>query len=219
VLLTAGNVLGMVVGGSLSVLSFVLAALVVPVVGFYLQRDWPELLVAADSLVPPRLRPTVRLRMGEIDRKLAGFVRGQLTMAAVLATLYSAALSAIGLKLAIVVGLVTGFGNLVPYVGTGTGIALASAFCVVDFGVDWHLGAVVATYVGLVASDSVFITPRIVGDKVGLSPAAVIVAVLACGSLFGFAGVLLAVPCAAVLKGVGGVAVEAWRQTRIYRGS
>ena len=113
-------------------------------------------------------------------------------MAAVLSVLYSIALSAIGLKLGVVVGFVTGFGNLVPYVGTRLlGLALSLGFWLVDFGADRHLAFVAITYAMLIATDGLFITPRIVGPRVGLSPAAVIVAVLTFGSLFGFAGVLL----------------------------
>lgn len=218
VLPEAGSVLGALLGGSLSVLSSVLGALVVPVVGFFLLRDWPHALEGAESLVPPRQRPFMRERMAEVDRILGGFVRGQLTMVLVLSVLYSAALSLIGLKLAILVGLLTGLGALIPYVGVATGLALACGFCLVDFGLDCHLAAVVGAYALLLTTDSMFITPRVVGNKVGLSPAAVIVAILACGSLFGFAGVLLAVPSAAVLKAVLRVSVQCWRNTRLYRG-
>jgi len=213
----AGDVVGTLVGGSLSVLSFILAALVVPVVGFFLLRDWPRVIQFVDELVPSRMRPYTRARMREIDRVLGGFVRGQLTMAGVLSILYSTALSIIGLKLAVVVGLATGFGNLVPYVGTSTGILLSVGFCLVDFGADYHLALVVGTFALLVATDSLFITPRVVGPRVGLSPAAVIVAVLTCGSLFGFGGVLLAVPSAAILKVVLRTLVETWRRTAPYQ--
>lgn len=205
-----------ILGGSLSVLSFLLGAFIVPVVAFFLLRSWPDIVSGAASLVPTLQRPAFEARMLAVDRMLGGFIRGQLIMAVVLSLLYSTALSIIGLKLAIVVGLATGFGNLVPYVGTATGVVLASAFCLVDFGPDYHLLLVVVTYAVLVTADSIFITPRIVGDKVGLSPAAVIVAVSACGALFGFAGVLLAVPSAAILKLVAGVCVQAWRQSRWY---
>lgn len=213
----AWGVVSAIVGGSLSALSFVLGAFVIPVVGFYVLRDWPGIVSGCQSLVPARHLPTVRRRMDEIDLKLSSFVRGQLTMAAVLSALYSIVLSVIGLKLAVVVGLVTGIGNLVPYVGVGTGMLLASVFCVVDFGFDYHLVLVLGAFATLLAADGVFITPRIVGDKVGLSPAAVIVSVMACGAVFGFAGVLFAVPCAAVAKGVAGISVEAWKQSRTYR--
>ncbi len=213
----AGSIVGVVLGKSLSALSFVLGALVIPVVGFYLLRGWPNVKRGVDELIPPKQRPQFRERMAEVDRMLGGFIRGQLTMAAVLSMLYSGALSLIGLKLAVVVGLVTGFGNLVPYVGTATGVTLASAFCLIDFGVDYHLALVLGTFVVLVATDSMFITPRVVGNRVGLSPAAVIVAVLACGSLFGFAGVLLAVPSAAILKVVAKVSVDVYRQGRVYQ--
>jgi predicted PurR-regulated permease PerM len=217
VLPKAGDVVSTVVGGSLSVLSFILGALVVPVVGFFLLRGWPQIVQSADGLVPSRQRPFVRTRMREIDRVLSGFVRGQLTMAGVLSVIYSSALTLIGLKLAVVVGLATGFGNLVPYVGTSTGVLLSVSFCLVDFGVDYHLALVLGTFAVLVACDSLFITPRIVGPRVGLSPAAVIVAVLTCGSLFGFGGVLLAVPSAAVLKVVFRTLADTWRRSRTFR--
>jgi len=213
----AGSVVGTIVGGSLSVLSFVLGGLVIPVVGFFLLRGWPALVSGADDLIPSRQRPFIRARMRDIDRVLSGFVRGQLTMAATLSLLYSTVLSIIGLKLAVVVGLVTGFGNLVPYVGTSTGILLSVGFCLVDFGADRHLAMVLGTYAALIAADSLFITPRVVGPRVGLSPAAVIVSVLACGSLFGFGGVLLAVPSAAVLKVVARTLVETWRRSRTFQ--
>lgn len=219
VLPNAGSVVGIIASGSMSVLSFVLSALIIPVVGFYLLRGWPNVKAGALVLVPEKQRPTVVARMTDVDTMLGGFIRGQLTMAALLSVLYSGALSLIGLKLAIVVGLLTGIGNLVPYVGIGTGFALAAGFCFVDFGLDYHLILVFVTYASLLAADGVFITPRVVGDKVGLSPAAVIVAVLACGSMFGFAGVLLAVPVAAILKLVARIMVNVYRHTRFYRES
>jgi predicted PurR-regulated permease PerM len=215
---TAGSLVGTVVGGSLSALSFVGGALVVPVVGFSLLRSWPRLGAFARSLVPPAYREVMRGRTGELDRMLSGFVRGQLTMAAVLSVLYSGALSLVGVKLAVVVGLVTGIGNLVPYLGTVTGLTLAVVSCLVDFGPDIHSLLVVGAFGAIATADSLVLTPRIVGDRVGLPPAAVIVAVVVSGTLFGFAGVLLAVPLAAFLKLAGGVLVEAWRQSERYIG-
>lgn len=212
----AGSAFGKIVGGSLSVASFLVAALIVPVVGFFLLRSWPRTVERAQSLVPPRFRDTVTDRMHAVDRMLGGYIRGQFTLSSVLSVLYAVALSAIGLKLALVVALVTGFGNLVPYVGTSIGVALAVGFTLVDFGFDHHLLLVVGTYVVLGVAEGVFISPRIVGDRVGLSPASVIVAVMACGALFGFAGVLLAVPVAAVLKLVLSVGEQAWRQSDAF---
>lgn len=213
----AAGMLRVVLGQSLSLLSFVIGAFVVLLVGMTLLERWPEALRAADALVPPRQRSVFRARMAEVDRVLGGFVRGQLTLAAVLAGIYSVVLSLIGLKLGVVAGLATGFGNLVPYAGTTLGIVLASGFCLVDFGVDRHLALVALTFAVVVAADQLFLTPRIVGNRVGLAPAAVIVAVLACGSLFGFAGVLLAVPSAALLRLVGGVLLQCHRQSRYFR--
>lgn len=217
ILPSAGGVVTTVVGGSLSVVSWVVGAFIVPVVGFYLLKDWPEVVSTTASLVPSKQRPVFKERMQEIDRVLNGFIRGQLTMAMVLSILYSAGMSLVGLKLGIVVGLVTGFGNLIPYVGTSCGVLVAVVSCLVDFGVDYHLALVLGMFGAIVIADSVFITPRIVGNRVGLSPAAVIVAVMTCGSLFGFGGVLLAVPATAILKVVIRVLTQLYRDSRMYR--
>lgn len=213
---SAGRIIGSVLGGSFSLLSVLLPALVVPMVGFSMLRGWPDRVRQVRSLVPPAHRAVWDRHMRAVDVTLAGFVRGQLTMAAVLSFLYSTVLSLVGLKLAVVVGLVTGLGNLVPYVGTALGLLLSTAFCIFDFGVDYHLAMVIGAFALLLALDSVFITPRIVGNRVGLSPSAVILSVMLCGALFGFAGVLLAVPTAAVLRRVLVVATEAYRQSRLF---
>jgi predicted PurR-regulated permease PerM len=210
---TAGSFIGTLVGGSLSALAFLGGALVVPVVGFTLLQYWPQLGAFARSLVPPDHRDVFGERTRALDRMLSGFIRGQLTMAAVLSVLYSGALSLVGVKLAVVVGLVTGIGNLVPYLGTVIGLTLAIVSCLVDFGPDVHSVLVVGAFGAIATADSLVLTPRIVGDRVGLPPAAVIVAVLVAGTLFGFAGVLLAVPLAAFFKLAGGVLAEAWRQS------
>ena len=215
---TAGSLLGTVVGGSLSALTVLAGALVVPVVGFTFLQRWPQLGAFLRGLVPPAHRDVVGQRTRQLDRMLGGFVRGQLTMAAVLSVLYSGALSLVGVKLAVVVGIVTGVGNLVPYLGTVTGLTLAVVSCLVDFGPDVHSLLVVVAFGTIATTDSIVLTPRIVGDRVGLPPAAVIVAVLVSGTLFGFAGVLLAVPLAAFFKVAGGVLVEAWRQSEAYEG-
>lgn len=212
----AGSAFGKIIGGSLSIASFVVAALIIPVVGFFLLQSWPQTLARAKALVPPRHREVVIERMASVDRMLGGFIRGQLTLSTVLSVLYAVVLSVIGLKLALVVALITGFGNLVPYVGTSIGVALAVGFTLVDFGIDAHLGFVVGAYVVLGVAESVFISPRIVGDRVGLSSGVVIVAVMTCGALFGFAGILLAVPAAAVLKLVAQVAEQAWTSSRTF---
>lgn len=212
----AGGMVGTVVGGSLSLLAGVMGALVVAVVGFSLVSAWPRMREKARDLVPPKLRERFLSRMGAIDRMLGGFVRGQLIVVVFLATTYSILLSLLGLKLAVVAGIVTGVSNLVPYLGTIFGMLLASVFCLVDFGLDHRVVLVILTFIAVSNTDALFVTPRVVGNRVGLPPAAVIVAILALGSLLGFAGVLLAVPTAATLLMVARVLLGVYRRSRFY---
>jgi predicted PurR-regulated permease PerM len=217
VLPNAGTLVSTLVGSSLSAVSWMLSSLVVPVVGYYLLKGWPRVVSHVNLLIPTRQRPLIREHMKEVDLVLNGFIRGQLTMAVVLATIYTGGMTLAGLKLAVVIGVITGFGNLVPYVGTATGLSLAVISCLVDFGVDYHLAVVVLVFIAIVATDSILITPRIVGDRVGLSPASVIISVLTCGTVFGFGGVLLAVPTVAILKIVGRVVMSVYKESRVYR--
>jgi predicted PurR-regulated permease PerM len=211
---TAGGLVGMLVGGSLSLLA---GLLVVPVVGFTLLGRWPELRAFVARHVPPAQRGVFSAGAREVDAMLGGFVRGQLFMATLLSCLYAGALSLVGVRLAVVVGLVTGIGNLVPYLGTATGLALAIVSCLVDFGADVHALLVVAAF-GIVATlDSLVLTPRIVGDRVGLPPAAVIVVVMLGGTLFGFAGVLLAIPLGAIARLSFAALLDAWRRSEAFR--
>jgi predicted PurR-regulated permease PerM len=137
---------------------------------------------------------------------------------AVLSVLYSIGLSIAGIDMAIVIGLVAGFGNMVPYVGTATGVVLALVSVVLNWQGPWQVAVILITFGGAQALEGLVIGPRIVGGKVGLPPVAVIIAVLAFGELFGFLGVLLAVPTSAILKVVLNVVIQRYRRTRAYTG-
>ena len=135
-----------------------------------------------------------------VDRLVSGFLRGQLLVAATLGVLYAIGFGVIGIDLAIGVGLLAGALALVPYLGNVVAVAAASALCVLEFGIDWHLAAVLGWYAFCQNLEGFVLTPRIVGGSVGLHPALVIVALLIGGDLFGFLGLLIAVPAAAVVK-------------------
>jgi predicted PurR-regulated permease PerM len=207
------------VGGTWSVIGVALGILVVPVMTFFFLRDYDRIVAYFKDLLPAPHREHVSSRFHEIDTVLSSFVHGQLIDGAILATIYSIGLSFAGVDLAVVIGLIGGFGNLIPYVGTAVGVALALLSTLVSWQGPWQLVVVLATFAGGQALDALVIAPRVVGRRVGLTPVAVIVAVLAFGEIFGFVGVMLAVPTTAALKVVARVLIERYRAAPVYTGS
>lgn len=188
-----------ITSSSLALVGFVANLLLIPVVTFYLLRDWDVLIERIGLLIPRKYIATASKLASECHSVLGAFIRGQLIVMVALGFIYSTGLSLLGLKLGLVIGLIAGVGSLVPYLGTilGVGLALVAAFF--QFDSIWPIVGVAAVFmVGQVLEGSV-LTPLLVGDRIGLHPVAVIFAVLAGGQLFGFTGVLLALPAAAVI--------------------
>ena len=185
------------IGGSF-VLTLLGNALLTPVVLFYLLMDWPQLVERIQKLIPPRLRDGVMGFFRECDAVLGQYLRGQLLVMLALAVYYSVALALAGFDLAMPVGIFTGLSIFVPYLGFGLGCALALLAGVLQFASWYGVLAVVVIYgIGQFA-ESLFLTPRLVGERIGLNPLAVIFALLAFGHLLGFVGVLVALPLSAV---------------------
>lgn len=175
----------------------VLGYLIIPVYLFYLLRDFDALREGLLELLPPRHRqPAVELGR-EIDGVLGGFIRGQLSVCMILAALYGAGLWLIGVDLALVIGLLSGAAFIIPYLGTVLGVVLAGAMAAVKFHDLLHPLLVVGWFALVQGLEGALLTPRLVGNRVGLHPLGTILAVLAGGELFGFWGLLLAVPAAA----------------------
>ena len=196
--LVAG-LLGSLKIGGLALIAFFVNVLLVPVVLFFLLRDWDSMLASIDRLIPRHLHARARKIFGEIDAVLAEFLRGQMIVMLVMSVYYSAALSAAGLEFALPVGVITGLLVIVPYIGAFTGILLGTVAAVLQFdslgGVAWVW---VAFGVGQLL-EGMAVTPLLVGKRIGLHPVAVIFALLAFGQIFGFFGVLLALPASAAL--------------------
>lgn len=205
------------IGGSF-VLAILSNAFLVPVVLFYLLMDWPNLIHRMAGLVPPRMRDAVNDFVGECDSVLGQYLRGQLLVMLILAAYYSVALSLFRFDVAVPVGVFTGLAVFIPYLGFGLGAALALLTGVLQFA-SWYPVIVVAGVYGVgQVLESIFLTPRLVGERIGMSPLTVIFALLAFGQLFGFVGVLIALPVSALLV----VAVRriraAYLVSRLYRG-
>jgi predicted PurR-regulated permease PerM len=185
--------------GGAVVASVVGNLVLIPMVLFYLLLDWHGIVARIDALVPRRFHAQVRGIAAEIDGVLGEFLRGQLAVMGLLAIYYTAALWILGVEFALPIGLVTGGLAFVPYLGFTTGLGLALLGALLQPAGSWTLVAVAAVFAGGQVLESFFLTPRIVGQRIGLHPLAVIFALLAFGQVFGFFGVLLALPASAVL--------------------
>lgn len=203
--------------GTLSYAFVILSLLIVPVFAFYLLIDFDRIVERAGKLVPRRWKRSIFETFTEIDTMVSGYVRGQLLAIVILSALYSAGLTVVGLRLSIPIGIVTGCLAFVPYIGFTTGLVLAICMALLD----WHSGAfvlqVAAVMLGVQVLDGLFVTPRVVGRSVGLGPVEVLLAMAAAGTLFGFIGVLLAVPIGATAKIIVRRLVGAYMRSEFYR--
>ena len=205
------------IGGSV-LLSLLGNAILVPVVLFYLLMDWTRLVQRTQSLVPPRMRQGVEGFFSECDAVLGQYLRGQLLVMVALAIYYSVALALVGFDLALPVGVFTGLAVAIPYVGFGLGLVLALLAAVLQFASLSGVLLVAAVYGLGQLVESFVLTPRLVGERIGLSPLAVIFALLAFGQLFGFVGVLIALPVSAVVLVALRRARQAYLGSRLYQG-
>jgi predicted PurR-regulated permease PerM len=196
----ATNVLTVAFSRTFSVVFAVVAAMMFPLFVFFLLKDFPRIIDAVDGLIPLRYRDPARLIVREVDESLSAFLHGQFMVMLVLGTLYSVGYSIVGIPVAIGVGLLTGLLCFIPYVGAATGFVLALTLSVLDFQGAGRVIGVAIVFAAVQLADTVFITPKILGGKLGLRPLWIIVALMAGGEMFGFLGVLLAVPTTAVLK-------------------
>lgn len=215
-----GDVVALVVAratqSGILVLGWFASVLLIPVVTFYLLRDWDVLIAHIADLLPRNKLGVVSQLARECDEVLGQFLRGQMMIMVSLSIVYVAGLSLVGLKLGVLVGLVAGMASVVPYLGAFVGILLASIAAFVQFQ-DWfHVFLVLLIFGGGQLLESLFLTPVLVGDKIGLHPVAVIFAVLTGGQLFGFTGVLLALPVAAVAMVIVRHAHHNYRKSVFY---
>ncbi len=211
--------------GYLSRSGFAMVAWVVnlallPILAYYFLRDWDKLVERVASLIPRNQVEIVSRLAKESDEVLGAFIRGQIVVMIALGVVYAVGLSLVGLKLGLLIGMIAGLISFIPYLGATTGIVMAVLAALVQaqgfdvkllvlVGVVFTIGQLLESYV---------LTPRIVGDKIGLHPVAVIFAVMAGGQLFGFLGMLLALPAAAVINVLLRYAHERYRQSELYAG-
>ena len=214
----ATSVLGYVSRSGFAVLGMVANIVLLPVLTFFFLRDWDLLVGRVGALIPRDHFSIVRKLAMESDAVLGGFLRGQLLVMLILGVLYGIGLWGVGLDLGILIGVIGGLLTFVPYLGPATVIVLGSIASLVQFG-DWqHLAGVAIVFTIGQVIESYWLTPKLVGDRIGLHPMAVIFAVLAGGQLFGFLGMLLALPVAAVANVMLRFAHERYTHSRLYAG-
>lgn len=201
---------------SLALINIVSLLVITPVVAFYLLRDWDKMVATVDTWLPRAHRQVIRDRMREIDETLAGFVRGQASVCLALGAFYAIGLSVIGLDLGLVVGLGAGLVSFIPYVGSIAGFVISLALAFAQFS-DWGpILAVAGVFVFGQFVEGNFLSPYLVGNRVGLHPVWVIFALLAGGALFGFVGILLGVPVAAVVGVLLRYSLSRYLQSDLY---
>jgi predicted PurR-regulated permease PerM len=208
-----------VVGQGLALANLLSLIFITPVVTFYLLRDWDRLVGRLDDLLPRDHAIVIREQTSLVNQSLAGFARGQSMVCLILALYYSVSLVTVGLPFGIVVGLISGLLTFIPYVGSLTGFAVSMAIAIGQFDNWWSVAVVAIIFgVGQVLEGNV-LTPKLVGDRVGLHPVWIIFALLSGGALFGFVGLLLAVPVAAVIGVLVRFSIGRYRASKLYVGT
>lgn len=204
---------------SLAGIEFISIAVITPVVAFYLLLDWDHMIARIDDLAPREHSPTIRELARRVDRVLAGFVRGQLTVCLILGSFYAVALMLIGLPFGMIVGLFAGLISFIPFIGSILGGLLSLGIALFHFWNDpvWVL-AVAAVFAAGQVVEGNYLTPKLVGGSVGLHPVWLMFALSAFGAVFGFTGLLIAVPAAAVIGVFLRFSIEHYKQGRLYRG-
>ena len=219
-LAVAGSLAGGLARRGAALINLLALVFLTPVVTFYLLRDWEKLIAALDGALPLDHADTIRKLARESNAAIAGYVRGQALVCISLASIYAIGLSLVGLQFGLVIGLIAGAISFIPFVGTFVGAVMALGMALAQFPPDWwSVGKVAAVFLFGQAMEGNVLSPKLVGDRVGLHPVWIMFALLAGGSLFGFVGILIAVPTAAVIGVVVRHLLGRYRESGIYRGA
>ena len=213
-----GGVLTGLLGGGQAIFNVLSLLVITPVVGFYLLRDWDRMIARIDDYLPLDHAETIREQAREIDKVLAGFVRGQMLVCLFLAGFYGLGLTLLGLQFGLFIGVTAGMISFIPYVGTTLGFVVGLGVAIAQF---WNEPLWIALVAGVFVVGQMIegnvLHPVLIGDRVGLHPVWIMFALLAGGSLFGFVGILIAVPLFAVIGVLARFTLERYRASYLYR--
>jgi len=203
--------------GGMALAALLTNLILIPVVTFYLLRDWDPLIRATHDLLPRNMEAEISRTAKDVDEVLGAFFRGQLMVMIALGLIYTIGLSVVGIDLAVLIGMGAGLLSIVPYLGSIVGVLVAAGAAVFQFQDVFHLVMVLLVFAVGQTAEGMYLTPKLVGDKIGLHPVTVIFAVLAGGQLFGFLGILLALPVAAALNVLVRHILNRYRQSELYK--
>lgn len=213
-----GNVAaGLLVGGS-AIIGFVTNALLIPIVAFFMMKDWPRITGFVHNLIPKAHKSTINGLLDQMDTKIAGFIRGQLSVCLILGAIYAIALSIAGLQYGALIGIGTGLLSIIPFVGSTIGLITSLGVAALQSHGDISYIAIIASifFAGQFIEGN-FIAPKLIGDSVGLHPLWIIFALMAGGSLVGLTGMLMAVPMAAIISVLVGFALRQYKNSDFYK--
>jgi len=212
------SMLGEVWAGGMALVNFLALLFITPVVTFYLLRDWDSIVDRLNKWLPRDQAETIREQARIMDSTLSGFVRGTGMVCMILAVFYAATLSAAGLQFGLAIGLAAGILSFVPYVGSLGGLIICVGLAILQFDEGWRVAIIAAIFVIGQLAEGMFLTPKLVGDRIRLHPVWVIFAVLAGGTLFGFVGMLIALPSAALIGVIVRYGISQYLESRVYLG-
>lgn len=213
-----GRLLTYLSSSTSAIIGFFVSLFLIPMIMFYIMRDWPKLAKRFEELLPRKIAPQVLRFLHDSDEMLSSFLRGQFSVMLILAIVYSIGLSLFGIKYSLVIGITAGLISFIPYLGASSGIALGLVVAWFQFGDVEHLIYVAIVFGIGQALESFLLTPVLIGDKLGMHPIAVIFALMVGGALFGFFGILLALPVCAVLMVALRELYRQYRASRFYDG-
>lgn len=213
----AGTLVAKVSKSGFAVVAWLLNLVIVPVAAFYLLRDWNLLVERIHALLPRHIEPVVVRLVRESDETLGAFLRGQLSVMIILGVLYGVGLWAVGISVGPLIGMIAGLISFVPYLGAIVGVAMGVIAALVQYQDAFHVAMVLIVFASGQLLEGYVLVPKLVGDRIGLHPVAVMFAILAGGELFGFVGVLVALPLAAVIMVLLRYAYQRYTQSEMYQ--
>ncbi len=212
------GMLGDVWAGGMALVNFLALLFITPVVTFYLLRDWDSIVARLNKWLPREQAETIREQARIMDSTLSGFVRGTGMVCIILAIFYAATLSVAGLQFGLAIGLAAGVLSFVPYVGSLGGLIICVGLAFLQFDEGWRIAIIAAIFIIGQLAEGMILTPKLVGDRIRLHPVWVIFAVLAGGTLFGFVGMMIALPAAALIGVVIRFGISQYLDSKIYLG-
>ena len=212
----AGKILKGLMSNGFALINLISLLLIMPVVTFYMLRDWDDFVEKFEALLPKKSKKGIMEGLKEIDKIIAGFIRGQLSVCLILGLFYSIGLKLVGLELGLLIGFIAGIISFIPYVGSITGFVLGCVLAFAQYGDVAHVLYVVAVFMLGQFIEGNFLTPKLVGESVGLHPVWVMFALLAGGVLLGFLGLMLAVPLAAIIGVLVRYGIKRYKQSSLY---